>query len=66
MEIFEDVPVDLGGRPDWVTFTPDSKQLYISTENTNSVVVVDVAGRKEITKIKVGASPKRNITAVLR
>ena len=57
---------DLGGRPDWVTFTPDSKQVYISTENTNSVVVLDVAGRKEITKIKVGASPKRNITAVLR
>jgi len=57
---------DLGGRPDWVTFTPDSKQVYISTENTNSVVVLDVAGRKEIKKIKVGASPKRNITAVLR
>ena len=57
---------DLGGRPDWVTFTPDSRQVYISTENTNSVVVLDVAGRKEITKIKVGASPKRNITAVLR
>lgn len=57
---------DLGGRPDWVTFTPDSKQVYISTENTNSVVVLDVAGRKEITKIKVGASPKRNITVVLR
>ena len=58
--------VDLGGRPDWVTFTPDSKQVYISTENTNSVVVVDVPGRKEITRIKVGASPKRNITTVLR
>ena len=58
--------IDLGGRPDWVTFTPDSKQVYISTENTNSVVVLDVPGRKEITKIKVGASPKRNITAVLR
>lgn len=57
---------DLGGRPDWVTFTPDSRQVYISTENTNSVVVLDVAGRKEIAKIKVGASPKRNITAVLR
>jgi YVTN family beta-propeller protein len=54
--------VDLGGRPDWVTFTPDSKQVYISTENTNSTVVVDVAARKEITRIKVGASPKRNIT----
>ena len=58
--------VDLGGRPDWVTFTPDSRQVYISTENTNSVVVVDVAARKEITRVKVGASPKRNITVVLR
>ena len=57
---------DLGGRPDWVTFTPDSRQVYISTENTNSVVALDVATRKEITKIKVGASPKRNITAILR
>ena len=58
--------VDVGGRPDWVTFTPDSKQVYISTENTNSVVVIDVTARKEITRVKVGASPKRNITAVLR
>jgi YVTN family beta-propeller protein len=58
--------VDLGGRPDWVTFTPDSRQVYISTENRNSVVVVDVAARKEITRITVGAAPKRNITAVLR
>jgi YVTN family beta-propeller protein len=59
-------PVDLGGRPDWVTFTPDSKLLYIATENTDSVVVVDVAGRKEVTRIKVGRSPKRNITMVMR
>jgi len=58
--------VDLGGRPDWVTFTPDSRQVYISTENTNSTVVVDVATRKEITRVKVGASPKRNITVVMR
>jgi YVTN family beta-propeller protein len=58
--------IDLGGRPDWVTFTPDSKQVYISTENTNSVVALDVAARKEITRIKVGASPKRNITVVLK
>jgi YVTN family beta-propeller protein len=59
-------PVDLGGRPDWVTFTPDSKLLYIATENTDSVVVVDVVARKEVTKIKVGRSPKRNITMVMR
>jgi len=57
-------PVDLGGRPDWVTFTPDSKLLYIATENTDSVVVVDVAARKEVARVKVGRSPKRNITMV--
>jgi YVTN family beta-propeller protein len=58
--------VDLGGRPDWVTFTPDSKQLYIATENTDTVVAIDVTARKEITRIKVGKSPKRNITWVAR
>jgi len=59
-------PVDLGGRPDWVTFTPDSKLLYIATENTDSVVAIDVATRKEVTRIRVGRSPKRNITMVRR
>jgi YVTN family beta-propeller protein len=29
------------------------------------VSVVDVAGRKEIAKIKVGQVPKRNITAII-
>src|SRR5688572_20975495 len=58
--------VDVGGRPDWVTFTPDSRQVYISTENTNSVVVIDVTARKEITRVKVGAAPKRNITVTLK
>ena len=58
--------VDLGGRPDWVTFTPDSKLIYIATENTDSVVVVDVAARREVTRVKVGSAPKRNITITMR
>lgn len=58
--------VDVGGRPDWVTFTPDSRQLYVATENNDSVVVIDVAARKELTRIKVGSAPKRNITVSLR
>jgi len=58
--------VDLGGRPAWVTFTPDSKQVYIATENTDTVVAIDVAARKEIARIHVGKSPKRNITMVMR
>lgn len=58
--------VDVGGRPDWVTFTPDSRQIYIATENNDSVVVIDVAARKEVTRIKVGSAPKRNITVTMR
>ena len=56
---------DLGGRPDWVTFTPDSKSVYIATENRNAVVAIDVAARKELAKIPVGDNPKRNITMVM-
>ena len=58
--------VELGGRPDWVTFTPDSKTVYISTENTDSVIAVDVASRKEAARIAVGDAPKRNITVVMK
>jgi YVTN family beta-propeller protein len=58
--------VDLGGRPDWVTFTPDSKRVYIATENNDSVAVIDVPSRKFVTQIKVGSSPKRNITVTMR
>jgi DNA-binding beta-propeller fold protein YncE len=57
---------DLGGRPDWVTFTPDSKTVYIATENTNSVIAVDVASRKKVAAIAVGDAPKRNITVVMK
>jgi len=58
--------VDLGGRPDWITFTPDSKRVYIATENNDSIAVVDVPSRKFVTRIKVGSSPKRNITVTMR
>ena len=57
---------DVGRRPDWVTFTPDSKFIYIATEPSDSVTVIDVATIKEVTRIQVGNGPKRNITAVLR
>jgi YVTN family beta-propeller protein len=58
--------VDVGGLPDWVTFTPDSRQIYVATENTDSVVVIDVPSVKEITRVKVGSAPKRNITVTMR
>ena len=55
----------VGHHPDWLTFTPDSKRVYVANAGSNSVSVVDVAGRKEIAQIPVGQVPKRNITAVL-
>jgi YVTN family beta-propeller protein len=55
----------VGHHPDWLTFTPDGKRVYVANAGSNSVSVVDVTTRKEITQIPVGQVPKRNITAVL-
>jgi YVTN family beta-propeller protein len=55
----------VGHHPDWLTFTPDGKRVYVANAGSNSVSVVDVATRKELTQIPVGQVPKRNITAVL-
>jgi YVTN family beta-propeller protein len=58
--------VNVGDHPDWLTFTPDSKRLYVANAGSNSVSAVDIATRKEIARIPVGQVPKRNITAVVQ
>jgi YVTN family beta-propeller protein len=55
----------VGHHPDWLTFTPDGKRVYVANAGSNSVSVVDVATQKEVTQIPVGQVPKRNTTAVL-
>jgi YVTN family beta-propeller protein len=55
--------VHVGDHPDWLTFTPDSKSVYVANAGSNSVSVVDIASRKEVVQIPVGQVPKRNITA---
>jgi len=57
--------VPVGQDPDWLTFTPDSKTVYVACAGSDVVVAVDVATRKEVTRIPVGYVPKRNITAIL-
>jgi YVTN family beta-propeller protein len=57
--------VHVGEHPDWLTFTPDSKRVYVANAGSNSVSAVDIATRTEIARIPVGQVPKRNITAVL-
>ena len=58
--------VHVGHHPDWLTFTPDSKRVYVANAGSNSVSAVDVEAMKEIARIPVGQVPKRNITAILR
>jgi YVTN family beta-propeller protein len=55
----------VGHHPDWLTFTPDGKRVYVANAGSNSVSVVDVAAHKELMQIPVGQVPKRNITAIL-
>ncbi|HEY7288849.1 MAG TPA: beta-propeller fold lactonase family protein [Vicinamibacterales bacterium] len=57
--------VKVGDHPDWLTFTPDSKRIYVANAGSNSVSAIDIATRKEVARIPVGQVPKRNITAVM-
>jgi YVTN family beta-propeller protein len=50
----------------WVTLTPDGKTAYVANPVTDDVSVVDIKSLKEITRIRVGAVPKRNTTALLQ
>jgi len=57
--------VKTGPTPDWLTFTPDSKRIYVAVAGANLVSAIDVESRKEIAKIPVGEVPKRNGTVVV-
>jgi YVTN family beta-propeller protein len=58
--------VSVGHHPDWLTFTPDSRTVYVANAGSNSVSAVDIESRKEVARIPVGQVPKRNVTAVSR
>ena len=58
--------VNVGQHPEWVTFSPDGKQIYVAAAGDNAVTVVNTATLKVITRIPVGQVPKRNGTAMLR
>ena len=55
-----------GGGPSWVTFTPDSKTVYVSTCGTKSITAIDVQAIKEITRIPVHEMPDRISTLALK
>jgi YVTN family beta-propeller protein len=55
-----------GAVPEWITFTPDSKTVYISNSAAQSVSAIDANTLKSVAVIPVGDVPKRINTLVLR
>ena len=56
----------LGAVPDWITFTPDGKTIYVANSTFRSVSAVDTKSFKVVATIPVGEVPKRINTLVLR
>jgi YVTN family beta-propeller protein len=68
-----DLPtINVSGRkpiavvPNWATFTPDGKELYVSNAADNSVSAIDTAGMKLNARVPVGQAPKRINTLYIR
>ena len=56
----------LGALPNWVTFTPDSKLIYVSNSGIKSVSAINTSAMKVAANIPVGEVPKRINTLVMR
>jgi YVTN family beta-propeller protein len=57
--------VDVGDGPEWLTFTPDGR-MYVGVAGDDRVSVVDTKAMREVARIPVGFTPKRNVTAMLQ
>ena len=55
----------LSAVANWVTFTPDSKLVYISNASMRSVTAIDMKAMKVVAEIPVGEVPKRINTMVM-
>jgi YVTN family beta-propeller protein len=63
LELLGGVPI--GTQPDWLTFSPDGRYVYVANGGSDDVSVIDTMSREEVARIDVGRAPKRNISAVL-
>ena len=53
-----------GSVPEWITFTPDGKFVYVSNSADRSVSAINTASRQIVATIPVGEVPKRINTLV--
>jgi YVTN family beta-propeller protein len=56
----------IGALPNWTTFTPDGKYLYVANSAIRSVSVIDTQAMKVVANVPVGEVPKRINTLALR
>jgi YVTN family beta-propeller protein len=55
-----------GSVPEWITFTPDGKVLYVSNSGDRSISAIDTEKRQLVAIIPAGEVPKRINTMVVR
>jgi len=55
-----------GAVPYWISFSPDSKRVFISNSALDSVSVIDATAMKLAAVVPVGSTPKRSSTLVLQ
>jgi YVTN family beta-propeller protein len=55
----------MGGSPNWLTFTPDNKTVYVANGADRSVSAIDMKTMKAIARIPTGEEPGRMSTLVL-
>jgi YVTN family beta-propeller protein len=54
-----------GSVPEWITFTPDSRFLYVSNSGARSVSAIDTRALQIVAVITAGEVPKRINTLIL-
>ena len=52
---------DVGVEPEGVNFSPDGKLIYVTSEGTSSVLIIDVIEKKIVNEILVGNRPRRGL-----
>jgi len=55
--------IKVGGRPRGIRPSPDGKRLYVTSEGTNDLHVIDIASQKIVGTVPVGRRPVAVVTA---
>lgn len=51
--------VPVGHDPNWIVLSPDGKRVFVSNRASDDVSVIDLASRREVSRVKVGSYPQR-------